>query len=128
MSPKDKRIAWAVGIYVVGMALVLGLFVSTSCVDGWLSPSIGKSGACSWHGGVKQTGGWTFWVWTLVYFYLWRSWTRKNKERIALADEEWKRVSESLAKNELNKRELRGIIIAWGALYGILWIIISIFD
>ena len=24
----------------------------TSCSDGWHSPSIGKRGACSWHGGV----------------------------------------------------------------------------
>ena len=128
MSPKDKRIAWAAGIYVIGMALVLGLFVSTSCADGWVSPSIGKSGACSWHGGVKQTGGWSFWVWTLLYLYFWRRWTTKNKERIAAADQEWEKVASSLSKEELHKRGLRGTIIAWGALYGAAWLVISFFD
>lgn len=25
-----------------------------TCADGWRSPSIGRPGACSWHGGVKH--------------------------------------------------------------------------
>lgn len=24
------------------------------CADGWVSPSIGNAGACSWHGGVRE--------------------------------------------------------------------------
>lgn len=31
-----------------------------TCRDGWASPSIGRSGACSWHGGVKRGGGLRF--------------------------------------------------------------------
>ena len=29
------------------------------CRDGWASPSIGRPGACSWHGGVVGGGSWT---------------------------------------------------------------------
>lgn len=39
----------------------LTLFIShflmgpQTCSDGWQSPSIGRPGACSWHGGVNHT-------------------------------------------------------------------------
>jgi hypothetical protein len=29
----------------------------TLCEDGWLSPSDGGSGTCSWHGGIADNGG-----------------------------------------------------------------------
>ncbi len=35
---------------------VLSVFIKTTCRDGWESPSIGLRGACSWHGGVTDSG------------------------------------------------------------------------
>ena len=47
--------------FVVGLItffasmIVLGLLVGpAACTDGWSSPSIGRQGACSWHGGVNH--------------------------------------------------------------------------
>lgn len=37
--------------------IVLGHFIGPAkCADGWASPSIGRPGACSWHGGVDRSG------------------------------------------------------------------------
>jgi len=33
--------------------ITLSVLWPMACADGWLSPSIGKLGACSWHGGVS---------------------------------------------------------------------------
>lgn len=45
---------WIVG---VGITFALGSLVpETTCSDGWRSPSIGRMGACSHHGGVKSYG------------------------------------------------------------------------
>jgi hypothetical protein len=53
-----------VGLVVFVIAnIVLGGFGGSSvCKDGWASPSIGKRGACSHHGGVggQKNGGWIF--------------------------------------------------------------------
>jgi hypothetical protein len=38
----------------LGLGLLIG---STTCRDGWQSPSIGRRGACSHHGGVDRTAG-----------------------------------------------------------------------
>src|SRR5260370_22332807 len=46
------------GGFVVFLVSYFGLkylFGPTTCNDGWHSPSIGKQGACSWHGGVNNT-------------------------------------------------------------------------
>ena len=46
------------GGFVVFLVSYFGLkYLSgpTTCNDGWHSPSIGKQGACSWHGGVNNT-------------------------------------------------------------------------
>lgn len=48
---------------VVGLALLVGLLSLIppgSCRDGWDSPSIGRQGACSHHGGVKRHGDLAF--------------------------------------------------------------------
>lgn len=37
-------------------SVVLGRLIPTTCGDGWQSPSIGRQGACSWHGGVSDHG------------------------------------------------------------------------
>ena len=45
--------------WVVGILLLIGLLPlvpAPSCRDGWDSPSIGRRGACSHHGGVERHG------------------------------------------------------------------------
>lgn len=47
--------------FVVGVAVFIGVALvlpGSGCADGWSSPSIGRPGACSHHGGV--TSGWAF--------------------------------------------------------------------
>jgi hypothetical protein len=44
---------------VVWIASFIGLGYITEpakCRSGWISPSIGRQGACSWHGGVDRSG------------------------------------------------------------------------
>jgi len=53
MSPSGKN-----GMVVFVVSAVLLHFLigpPTTCNDGWHSPSIGRQGACSWHGGVNNT-------------------------------------------------------------------------
>lgn len=54
---KDRT--WLVGIivFLVSMILLSILFGAAVCSDGWASPSIGRRGACSSHGGVDRTLG-----------------------------------------------------------------------
>ena len=49
---------WLVGAgtFVLLFALI-GPIGGAVCSDGWASPSIGRQGACSHHGGVSQSGG-----------------------------------------------------------------------
>ena len=47
---EDGCIAWII-IAVISIILAMNGTVS-ECRDGWHSYSIGRSGACSWHGGV----------------------------------------------------------------------------
>src|SRR5436190_20034704 len=46
---------WIVGLAVFGMSLFLGAG-GGGCSDGWASPSIGRQGACSHHGGADKSG------------------------------------------------------------------------
>ncbi len=49
---------WVIGIAVfVAVRMVLGEIFDLTiyCSDGWRSPSIGRSGACSYHGGVDAS-------------------------------------------------------------------------
>lgn len=46
---------------MIGIVIIYGLaraeyavFGPITCRDGWPSPSIGRRGACSWHGGVSH--------------------------------------------------------------------------
>ncbi len=41
-------VAFCVSAFLIGLVLP-----AVSCMDGWSSPSIGRSGACSHHGGVN---------------------------------------------------------------------------
>ena len=50
---------WSCIAFGVAVWLVLGIMLAplkqeATCRDGWHSPSIGRPGACSWHGGVKR--------------------------------------------------------------------------
>lgn len=57
MYSKDRK--WIVGIaaFLAAMILLSILFGAATCSDGWASPSIGRRGACSSHGGVDRTMG-----------------------------------------------------------------------
>jgi hypothetical protein len=49
-------VPWFVSIVLaVGTGFFVGSFIDpATCSDGWDSQSIGKQGACSWHGGVER--------------------------------------------------------------------------
>lgn len=49
-------IAAGVGTFASLCLLLAALSGPPRCRDGWLSPSIGHRGACSWHGGVDRSG------------------------------------------------------------------------
>lgn len=52
---RDKEIGAIILSITVGVVIAMALspsFDGTRCADGWHSPSIGKQGACSHHGGV----------------------------------------------------------------------------
>ena len=49
-----------VPVWLVVLMFLGSLEGPSTCRDGWRSSSIGRQGACSWHGGVKRTGGWAF--------------------------------------------------------------------
>lgn len=46
-------IGWLVGF--LSLATLMPLVAPATCADGWLSPSIGRRGACSRHGGVQRS-------------------------------------------------------------------------
>src|SRR5690606_35078339 len=51
----DMRRWLATGATIVGVAVLASpLNTASTCRDGWHSPSIGRPGACSWHGGVQS--------------------------------------------------------------------------
>lgn len=63
---KHNLLGAAAGVIVF---LVLVQFIpATACADGWESPSIGRRGACSHHGGVRSNGIWYFGVEALSLF------------------------------------------------------------
>lgn len=48
----DKKWGWVAFFAFVGSMIITGTGTYQLCADGWNSPSIGKQGACSHHGGV----------------------------------------------------------------------------
>jgi hypothetical protein len=54
-QPVAAGITASVIVFAVSIT-VLNLFIPTTCRDGWHSLSIGRRGACSWHGGVTDNG------------------------------------------------------------------------
>src|SRR5438093_10276999 len=63
MMKAHQIVGWIVGIgvFIGGQTLV----PAAVCSDGWASPSIGRQGACSHHGGVSGASGL---IGTLVFF------------------------------------------------------------
>lgn len=47
--------AISLAIFVIAYILLNNWAGPVTCKDGWASPSIGRQGACSWHGGVDRT-------------------------------------------------------------------------
>ena len=65
-------IFYTVLAFVISSVVIGIILPELACMDGWKSPSVGKSGACSHHGGVNRfpvTMGlivslvFSFWVW-----------------------------------------------------------------
>lgn len=54
-SPLGAALAVFLTLFV-GSSALLNRVIPTTCRDGWHSPSIGRRGACSWHGGVTDHG------------------------------------------------------------------------
>jgi hypothetical protein len=63
---------YAVLAFVISIIVIGFLLPELACMDGWSSPSIGSSGACSHHGGVNHlpvtiglivSFAFSFWVW-----------------------------------------------------------------
>jgi hypothetical protein len=51
---KVKSVAIGIAVFFISL-MTLGLFIGPlACWDGWESPSIGRSGACSSHGGINH--------------------------------------------------------------------------
>lgn len=48
----DHPIKWGLATFFLLLFLLRPIVQPTTCRDGWHSPSIGRQGACSWHGGV----------------------------------------------------------------------------
>lgn len=58
----DGKILRYLVIAIIGSLIITNIGTSRTCADGWNSPSIGKQGACSHHGGVvtkMNEFGWT---------------------------------------------------------------------
>ena len=65
-------IFYAILAFIISLIVVGVLLPDLACMDGWNSPSIGSSGACSHHGGVNHipatiglivSYAFAFWVW-----------------------------------------------------------------
>lgn len=51
----ESTIAYAFLIFLVMLLFFPVVFGPQTCEDGWASTSIGRAGACSWHGGVDDS-------------------------------------------------------------------------
>ncbi len=81
----------------------------TTCRDGWHSSSIGRRGACSWHGGVGTN--WSALLLTLISaaaaFALWNFIKNKNeqeRQRQAVVDAKRKEEEQIIIKEEAAKQ------------------------
>jgi len=49
---RKKTAPWTGGVIFISNIIIAVNSTYRACQDGWLSDSIGRQGACSWHGGV----------------------------------------------------------------------------
>ena len=71
---KSTAFGWLSGICVF---VALSQFLpEVLCADGWASPSIGRQGACSHHGGVKGNG---IYVFLIIGVSIWTGVSVSNK-------------------------------------------------
>lgn len=67
---REKLRLWALGVVFISSVIIAANSTYQSCADGWRSGSIGKQGACSWHGGVVtrlNEFGWTVLIISLIF-------------------------------------------------------------
>jgi Topoisomerase DNA binding C4 zinc finger len=68
MKRRPVLSGWIVGILaLVAMTAIARQFLGpVTCRDGWQSQSIGRRGACSWHGGVDRSRDGLFFIFLAV--------------------------------------------------------------
>jgi hypothetical protein len=55
MSARARQIVAVIAVFLVISIGSVFVIPASTCRDGWHSPSIGRPGACSHHGGVDRT-------------------------------------------------------------------------
>nr|VFJ77486.1 MAG: hypothetical protein BECKFW1821C_GA0114237_112510 [Candidatus Kentron sp. FW] len=75
------RLGW-IGVITASVTLfTVGLGTHRSCADGWISPSIGKQGACSHHGGVivnLNDFGWIMLILSIAFLVIAAFWGKRR--------------------------------------------------
>lgn len=75
-SPFGKALIAGTSTFL-SLAVLAKLVFPTSCRDGWASLSIGRTGACSHHGGVSRIGDFLVFLAIFAAFYIGRSTYRR---------------------------------------------------
>lgn len=85
MRSDNLPVLVGVSVFAALTFLSLWLFGPATCRDGWMSPSIGIQGACSWHGGVERHPRLLF----VVYFAVatWLAFTVRSWQRGRFPDD-----------------------------------------
>jgi len=84
---REKLAMWTGGGILISSIIVAANSTYSACSDGWVSHSIGKQGACSWHGGVVSRltdFGWIALVASLAIIgiaFLYVLYKEKNEEK-----------------------------------------------
>lgn len=85
---KEKYTWWTVGAIFISSIIISANGIYRACQDGWVLHSIGRQGACSWHGGVVtrlSDFGWIALIVSLVIIigaYIYLAYKEKKKQKI----------------------------------------------
>jgi|LULX01.1.fsa_nt_gb hypothetical protein len=75
-------IFYAVLAFVISSVVIGIILPELACMDGWESPSVGKSGACSHHGGVNRIPVTIGLIVSFVFsFWVWKKF-KKNEDKL----------------------------------------------